>query len=137
MQAWRYRVVVSVPNIINEAVEFYSQVLGMPGERIEDTRHYFDCQGTILALVDLSGHPREWRPNPDIVYFAVPDIEETCSRTLDAGCQPPERESEQGIQTQPWGERSFYVGDPFGNPIYFVDDQTLFLGHNWAYRDYR
>jgi hypothetical protein len=28
----------------------------------------------------------------------------------------------------PWGERSFYMHDPFGNPICLVNDRTLFLG---------
>ena len=32
------------------------------------------------------------------------------------------------IVTQPWGERMFYAQDPFGNPIAFVDDKTLFKG---------
>ena len=27
-----------------------------------------------------------------------------------------------------WGERSFYVRDPFGNPLCFVDADTLFTG---------
>ena len=32
------------------------------------------------------------------------------------------------IETRPWGERSFYGVDPSGNPICFVDDQTLYTG---------
>jgi hypothetical protein len=35
------------------------------------------------------------------------------------------------IETRPWGERSFYATDPFGNPICnpicFVDSRTLFI----------
>jgi hypothetical protein len=30
------------------------------------------------------------------------------------------------IAKRPWGERSFYMHDPFGNPLCFVDQQTLF-----------
>ena len=30
--------------------------------------------------------------------------------------------------TRPWGERSFYLRDPFGNPLCFVDAATLFTG---------
>ncbi len=30
------------------------------------------------------------------------------------------------IETQPWGERSFYCSDPFGNKLCFVADGTLF-----------
>lgn len=32
------------------------------------------------------------------------------------------------IQTQPWGERSFYCADPFGNKLCFVDEKTVFTG---------
>jgi hypothetical protein len=28
----------------------------------------------------------------------------------------------------PWGERRFWARDPFGNPISFVDEKTLFTG---------
>jgi uncharacterized glyoxalase superfamily protein PhnB len=29
------------------------------------------------------------------------------------------------IETQPWGERSFYCKDPFGNKLCFVAADTL------------
>jgi hypothetical protein len=32
------------------------------------------------------------------------------------------------IAMRPWGERSFYMADPFGNPLCFVDERTLFTG---------
>lgn len=32
------------------------------------------------------------------------------------------------IATRPWGKRSFYVEDPFGNKQCFVDRATLFSG---------
>jgi predicted enzyme related to lactoylglutathione lyase len=32
------------------------------------------------------------------------------------------------IEEMPWGERLFYAHDPFGNPLSFVDDRTLFTG---------
>jgi hypothetical protein len=32
------------------------------------------------------------------------------------------------IAVRPWGERSFYLHDPFGNPLCFVDARTLFTG---------
>jgi uncharacterized glyoxalase superfamily protein PhnB len=35
---------------------------------------------------------------------------------------------ETAIDSMPWGERLFYARDPFGNPICFVDEETLFLG---------
>jgi len=32
------------------------------------------------------------------------------------------------IETQPWGERSFYCTDPFGNKLCFVEEGTTFTG---------
>lgn len=30
------------------------------------------------------------------------------------------------IATRPWSERSFYIDDPFGNKLCFVDRTTMF-----------
>jgi len=32
------------------------------------------------------------------------------------------------IAVRPWGEWSFYLSDPFGKPLCFVDAATLFTG---------
>jgi hypothetical protein len=32
------------------------------------------------------------------------------------------------IVKRPWGELSFYVEDPWGNGLCFVDEKTLFTG---------
>jgi hypothetical protein len=32
------------------------------------------------------------------------------------------------VAVRPWGERSFYADDPFGNGLCFVDAQTVFTG---------
>jgi hypothetical protein len=32
------------------------------------------------------------------------------------------------IARRPWGERSFYLREPFGNPLCFVDSAALFTG---------
>ncbi len=70
-------------------------------------------------------HPTaEFRPNPDHIYFAVPDLEIVFARAKDAGCAW----LADTIATRPWGERSFYARDPFDNPICFVDESTLFTG---------
>jgi uncharacterized glyoxalase superfamily protein PhnB len=56
------------------------------------------------------------------VYLAVPDLEACYDRVIGATGSV----IRQPIQTQPWGERSFYCTDPFGNKLCFVDDRTLF-----------
>jgi predicted enzyme related to lactoylglutathione lyase len=120
-----YRVIVPVSNI-DEAAVFYSVVLGQPGSRISPGRHYFGCGGVILACFDPQADGDDWdaRPNPDHVYFAVDDLEEffaRVSRQAGGSIRGP-------IETQPWGERSFYCTDPFGNKLCFVDEQTMFTG---------
>ena len=46
-----YRVIHPVKDI-EIAARFYSEVLDASGERISPGRHYFDCEGTILACYD-------------------------------------------------------------------------------------
>jgi catechol 2,3-dioxygenase-like lactoylglutathione lyase family enzyme len=120
-----YRVILPVFDI-ERATAFYRHVLGMPGRRISGGRHYFDCGGTILACYDprADGDAFDARPNLGHVYFAVADLDATFARAKTAGCA----DLDGWISTQPWGERSFYAQDPFGNPICFVDELTIFSG---------
>ena len=122
-----FRVIVPVSDI-EHGSRFYSKLLGFKGERIAPERHYFNCGGTILALVDPAGHARPFRPNPDHVYFAVDDLEAYFARAMQAGCS----ELESEISKRVWGERSFYCRDPFGNPICFVDETTKYTGGPWG-----
>ena len=118
-----FRVIVPVANIEAAAI-FYGNVLGDPGRRISPGRHYFGCGGTILACFDPRADGDEWeaRPNPDHLYLAVSDLEDSLARVRAQPGAVVHRE----IETQPWGERSFYCSDPFGNKLCFVDDRTLF-----------
>jgi predicted enzyme related to lactoylglutathione lyase len=119
-----FRVIVPVSSI-NDAEAYYSAVLDQPGMRISPGRHYFDCGGTILACFDprADGDPWDAKPNPDHVYFAVDDLDGYQARVKQTN-GPILRT----IETQPWGERSFYCADPFGNKLCFVDERTLFTG---------
>lgn len=125
MKLHLYRVIMPVGDI-DKAQAFYAQLLGVPGNRVSPGRHYFDCGGTILACFDpqADGDGVEARPNPDHVYIAVDDLEAVFTRAKQAACSWIEKD----IATRPWGERCFYAKDPFGNPICFVDDRTLFTG---------
>jgi predicted enzyme related to lactoylglutathione lyase len=119
-----FRVILPVGDI-DAAAAFYAHALGVTGTRVSSGRHYFDCGGTILACYDAlaDGDPAAVGPNPQYVYFAVDDLEATAERVRDAGG----REISE-IEVRPWGERSFYASDPFGNPICFVDTATRFTG---------
>jgi catechol 2,3-dioxygenase-like lactoylglutathione lyase family enzyme len=120
-----YRVILPVSSI-ERAAEFYAGLLGLRGRRVSPGRHYFDCGGVILACFEPRADGDSWepRPNQDHVYFAVADLEEVFARAQAAGCSW----LEERIESRPWGERSFYARDPFGNPICFVDEATLFTG---------
>jgi len=121
-----FRVIVPVPEI-EAGVAFYTRLFEQPGERVAQTRHYFDCGGVILALVQpIEGHSAspEFRPLPDYAYLAVADLElwRDRVRDIDSGLITSD------IASHPWGERSFYLRDPFGNPLCVVEDATQFRG---------
>jgi len=127
MSVQLYRVIHPVTDI-EVAAQFFSTVLGSEGERVSPGRHYFECGGTILACYDPAADGDDsgggWSHHPNqYVYFAVNDLDATCKLIAEAG-----GEITADIETMPWGERIFYAKDPFGNPISFVDQSTLFTG---------
>jgi predicted enzyme related to lactoylglutathione lyase len=119
-----FRVILPVSDI-EAAASFYAHALGIPGDRVSAGRHYFPCGGTILACFDAlaDGDSEAVRPNPEHIYFSVNGLDAVRERVRDCGAADV-----TPIETQPWGERSFYARDPFGNPICFVDSETLFTG---------
>lgn len=129
-----YRVLLPVTDI-EAAARFYSEVLGARGTRVSPGRHYFECEGTILACFDPSadGDGYEARPNPEALYFAVDDLESLYAACRDAGAaffeeSPPAVGPMGEIAVRPWGEESFYVRDPFGNQLCFVSRSSVFTG---------
>ena len=126
MAASLYRVIQPVSDI-ERAAAFYAGVFGAPGERVSPGRHYFDCDGTILAcydpVADGDDAGKGWHHHANqYVYFGVDDLDGVLDRVRDGGT------IDAGIDTMPWGERLFYARDPFSNPIAFVDRETLFTG---------
>ena len=129
-----YRIILQVDNL-DKAEEFYGKLLGDRGRRIpRGSRHYIDCGPVILALVDVNGEGipgLEPKPLPDYIYFAVSDVEAVYQRAQELQCLSTEDvhgESAGDLVKRPWGERSFYVHDPWGNGLCFVDEHTLFTG---------
>ena len=127
-----FRIALQVGDL-QAAAAFYSQLLDDPGIPIpRGSRHYFDCGGMILALVDVAkGAGETPQPTPDYIYFAVNNLEEVFERAKALNCLAQDRYHDQEagqIVKRPWGELSFYVEDPWGNGLCFVDEQTLFTG---------
>ena len=120
-----FRIFVPVSDL-GQAVEFYSQLLDIEGRSIRGGRHYFDCGQVILAIVENSG-----APIADHIYFSVASLEGVHRRANDLGCLEAtdvHGEAAGDMVVRPWGERSFYARDPFGNGLCFVDESTLFTG---------
>ena len=121
-----FRIFIPVTDL-EKAVHFYRRLLGVDGRAItRASRHYFECGQVIMAIVENSG-----TPIADHVYFSVHNLDDIYARAIDLGCLEAAtvRDAAAGaIVVRPWGERSFYARDPFGNGLCFVDEQTLFTG---------
>jgi hypothetical protein len=68
-------------------------------------------------------------PSPKSIYFAVGDIAAVHARARELGVLAPYQvhgQAASDVVKRPWGERSFYVTDPWGNELCFVEDGTLY-----------
>ena len=125
-----FRIVLQVPDL-SAAAAFYSELLGVAGRSIRGSRYYFDCGPVILTLLDPSPGGEKPAPSSDTTYFSVKDLEAVHARAKALGCLSNDdvHDASGGqIVTRPWGERSFYAADPFGNSLCFVDAATIFTG---------
>jgi len=114
---------------------FYESRFHRRGRRVGGGRVYFDCGAVILGIVDYSAAAPNERSTPtEPVYFATGDLEAVHRRARSLKCLAPgllhnDPANPAGeIVQRPWGERSFYATDPSGNPLCFVDAETLFTG---------
>ena len=122
-----YRVILPVSDI-DIAAKFYGYVFQIDGERVSPGRHYFDCNGVILACYDPAADGDDvgegWKHHENqYVYFSVSDLAAVRARIQEAGGQ-----NLTEIETMPWGERIFYALDPIGSRLSFVDEATTFTG---------
>lgn len=122
-----FRTVLQVGDLA-AAQRFYAELLDQPGRSVGGGRCYFDCGEVILALLQPQQPPRR---NADDLYFAVRDLDAVFARAQRLSClSSADVHGEAGgaIAVRPWGERSFYAEDAWGNGLCFVDAATLFTG---------
>ena len=115
---------------LKSAISFYTKLLGVEGRQQAGSRCYFDCGPVILQVLDVSssGQPH---PAAKALYFTVNDLEAAYERAKVLQCLSREEVHDAasgGIAVRPWGERSFYVKDPWKNPLCFVEAGTVYTG---------
>jgi catechol 2,3-dioxygenase-like lactoylglutathione lyase family enzyme len=124
-----FRINVEVGNLA-EAETFYSKLLGLKGRPQAGSRCYFDCGPVTLQVLDVSP-VRQPHPAAKALYFTVNDLEAVFARAEALNCVG--RGDVHGaaggtISVRPWGERSFYAEDRWGNPLCFVEAGTVYPG---------
>ena len=123
-----FRITIEVSNL-DEAADFYTELLGEPGKRHPGARHYFNCGGVILAVLDVSAGGAKPTPGGKSLYFAVADLDAAHARAKSLGALAQHEvhgEPAGEPRKRPWGERSFYVTDPWGNELCFCEEGTLY-----------
>jgi predicted enzyme related to lactoylglutathione lyase len=125
-----FRVMLEVGDL-EAAGRFYATLFGVPGQAVGGGRQYFDCNGTIVGVVDVGPGGRAPQASGQDLYFAVAELDAVHARARGLEALSVEDVHGEGggeILTRPWGERSFYAIDPWGNGLCFVDEATLFTG---------
>ena len=126
-----FRVNIEVGDLAAGSV-FYTELLGVKGRLQAGRRCYFECGAVTLQVVDVSS-VRAPHPAAKALYFTVRNLEAAQARAQALGCLSPEDVHDApggGIVVRPWGERSFYVVDPWGNPLCFVEEGTVYTGRD-------
>lgn len=124
-----FRLNVEVGNL-DQAIDFYTKLLGIDGRKQPGARCYFDCGPVTLSILDVSS-ARPPQPAVKALYFTVKDLDAAFQRVQALGCLSAESVHDApggGIVVRPWGERSFYGEDPWKNPLCFVDEGTVYRG---------
>jgi predicted enzyme related to lactoylglutathione lyase len=123
-----FRVTVEVSNV-DQGAAFYAKLLDDEGKRHPGARHYFNCGGVILAVLDVAAGGLKPTPGPKSIYFAVGDVYAVHARAKKLGALASFQVHGQPAGdpiARPWGEKSFYATDPWGNELCFVEEGTLY-----------
>lgn len=121
-----FRISVEVGDL-DRAIAFYSRLFGVPGKRQAGSRSYFECGPVTLSVLETSAPHTAPKP----LYFTVKDLDAVFERARELHCLSTElvHDAPAGqLAVRPWGERSFYAEDPWGNPLCFVQEDTVYDG---------
>jgi predicted enzyme related to lactoylglutathione lyase len=124
-----FRITIEVGSL-DAGATFYEKLLGLPGRHLPGSRCYFESGGVILSVLDVSA-VRAPHPAAKALYFTVRDLDAAFERAKALGCLSQEDVHDApggGIVVRPWGERSFYAEDAWGNPLCFVEEKTVYSG---------
>ena len=112
---------------IDRATAFYSELLGLEARPQMGARVYLNAGPVTLQVVQVQAP----HPAAKALYFAIADLDAIHARAATLGCLSPDdvhgTPAGQPV-VRPWGERSFYAEDPWGNPLCFVDQGTIYAG---------
>jgi len=115
---------------LDSAILFYTKLLGIEGRRQAGSRCYFECGPVTLQVLDVSSE-RQPHPAAKALYFTVKDLEAVYERAkaLHSLSDVEVHDAAGGvIVVRPWGERSFYAKDLWGNPLCFIEEGTVYTG---------
>ncbi len=85
-----FRITLEVSNI-DEAAAFYAKLLGTEGKRHPGARHYFDCGGVILSVLDPTAGGLTPTPGPK---------SSTSRCTTSIRCTPARAGSRRSLRTR-------------------------------------
>jgi len=122
-----FRLTVEVGNL-DQAEEFYNKLFDTKGLRSPGARVYIQAGPVALQVLDVSSSSAP-HPAAKSMYFTVRDLDAIHYRATLLGALSEElvHGSPGGeIAKRPWGERSFYAEDPWGNPLCFVEAGTTY-----------
>jgi len=109
------------------AQSFYETLFGIAGRGQAGRRFYINPGPVALQVVA----PPSPQPAPKALYFTVTDLDAIHARATSLNALSNEDvhgEPGGAISVKPWGERSFYVNDPWGNQLCFVEAGTVYAG---------
>lgn len=109
------------------AQHFYETLLNTKGRASPGQRFYVNA-GPVTFQVVASPNPH---PAAKALYFTTTDLDSVHARAISLNALSDELvHGLRGgdISVKPWGERSFYANDPWGNQLCFVDVGTVYAG---------